>query len=66
LGRRFAILGPRDTYRYVELAGAEAVPPGADFDGIVIGDQVGFPSSNPSMPCFHGYSRNSIAVRVRR
>jgi len=43
LGRRFAILGPRDTYRYVELAGADAVPPGADFDGVVIGDQVGFP-----------------------
>ena len=43
LGRRFAILGPRDTYRYVELAGAEAVPPSADFDGVVIGDQVGFP-----------------------
>ena len=42
-GLRFAILGPRDTYRYVELAGAEPVPPNADFDGVVIGDQVGFP-----------------------
>ena len=42
-GNRCAILGPEDTFRYVELAGARPVPPTADFDALVIGDQVGFP-----------------------
>jgi HAD superfamily hydrolase (TIGR01450 family) len=42
-GRRCAILGPEDTFRYVEQAGAKAVPPTEDFDMLVIGDQVGFP-----------------------
>lgn len=42
-GCRCAILGPEDTFRYVEQAGARAVPPAEDFDALVIGDQVGFP-----------------------
>ncbi len=42
-GTRCAILGPEDTYRYVQQAGALAVPPAEDFDILVIGDQVGFP-----------------------
>ena len=43
LGCRCAILGPEGTFRYVEQAGAEPVPPTADFDALVFGDQVGFP-----------------------
>jgi len=42
-GARCAVLGPVDSRRYVELAGGEIVPPDADFDALVIGDESGFP-----------------------
>lgn len=42
-GRRCAVLGPRDSWSYVEAAGAEPVQPTSPFDVLVIGDQVGFP-----------------------
>ena len=40
---RCVVLGPPDSVRYVEMAGGRAVPYGADFDVLVIGDQSGFP-----------------------
>ncbi len=42
-GLRCVILGPEDSVRYVQIAGGEFVPIGADFDAVVIGDQSGFP-----------------------
>lgn len=42
-GLRCAVLGPEDSFRYVEEAGALAVSPFEDFDLVLIGDQVGFP-----------------------
>jgi HAD superfamily hydrolase (TIGR01459 family) len=42
-GLRCAVLGPEDSFRYVENAGARAVSPFEDFDLVLIGDQVGFP-----------------------
>jgi HAD superfamily hydrolase (TIGR01459 family) len=42
-GLRCAVLGPEDSFAYVEEAGAEAVSPFEDFDLVLIGDQVGFP-----------------------
>jgi HAD superfamily hydrolase (TIGR01450 family) len=41
-GARCAVLGPRDSERYVELAGGEVVPPDTQFDALVIGDESGF------------------------
>jgi len=42
-GLRCVILGTEDSVRYVQIAGGEVVPIGADFDAVVIGDQSGFP-----------------------
>jgi HAD superfamily hydrolase (TIGR01450 family) len=42
-GLRCAVLGPEDSFRYVEGAGARPVSPFEDFDLVLIGDQVGFP-----------------------
>ena len=42
-GKPIAVLGPWGTHRFVEEAGARPVPPTQDFEGLVIGDQVGFP-----------------------
>jgi HAD superfamily hydrolase (TIGR01450 family) len=42
-GLRCVMLGPEDSVKYVEIAGGEVVPAGADFDAVVIGDQAGFP-----------------------
>lgn len=42
-GARCAVLGPPDGVRYAERAGGEIVPPGADFDVLVIADESGFP-----------------------
>ena len=42
-GLRCVILGPEASVRYVQIAGGEVVPIGADFDAVVIGDQSGFP-----------------------
>ena len=42
-GKPCAVLGPSGTHRFVEEAGAHPVPPTQDFEGLVIGDQVGFP-----------------------
>ena len=42
-GLRCVILGPEDSVRYVQIAGGEVVPIGANFDAVVIGDQSGFP-----------------------
>lgn len=42
-GLRCAVLGPDDSFRYVEDAGARPVSPFEDFDLVLIGDQVGFP-----------------------
>lgn len=42
-GRRCAVLGPEDSFHYVNGAGAKAVSPFEDFDLVLIGDQVGFP-----------------------
>ena len=37
------MLGPEDSFIYVEGAGARPVSPFEDFDLVLIGDQVGFP-----------------------
>ena len=37
------MLGPADSFSYVEAAGARPVSPFEDFDLVLIGDQVGFP-----------------------
>lgn len=42
-GLRCGVLGPEDSFRYVEQAGAEAVTTFEDFAVLLIGDQVGFP-----------------------
>jgi HAD superfamily hydrolase (TIGR01459 family) len=42
-GLRCAVLGPEDSFAYVEEAGARPVSPFEDFDLVLIGDQVGFP-----------------------
>lgn len=42
-GLRCAVLGPADSFSYVEAAGARPVSPFEDFDLVLIGDQVGFP-----------------------
>lgn len=41
--RACAVLGPPDSFRFVERSGARAVPATEPFDALVIGDQVGFP-----------------------
>lgn len=43
VGKRCAVLGPEESFRYVELAGAKPVEAFEDFDALLIGDQVGFP-----------------------
>lgn len=43
LGLRCGVLGPEDSFHYVEQAGAKAVTALEDFDVLLIGDQVGFP-----------------------
>ncbi len=42
-GSRCVVLGPTDSFRYVEIAGGRVVPYRDDFDALVIGDQAGFP-----------------------
>lgn len=42
-GRRTLVLGPEDSLRYVERAGGVVVPPGEDFEALVLADQAGFP-----------------------
>jgi HAD superfamily hydrolase (TIGR01459 family) len=42
-GLRCAVLGPEDSFRYVQGAGARPVSPFEDFDLVLVGDQVGFP-----------------------
>jgi HAD superfamily hydrolase (TIGR01459 family) len=42
-GLRCAVLGPEDSFSYVEGAGARPVSPFDDFDLVLIGDQDGFP-----------------------
>ena len=42
-GLRCTVLGPEDSFSYVEGAGARPVSPFEDFDLVLIGDQVGFP-----------------------
>jgi len=42
-GRRCAVLGPRDSTRYVADAGGDVVAPDEPFDVLVIGDESGFP-----------------------
>jgi HAD superfamily hydrolase (TIGR01459 family) len=42
-GASCAVLGTRDSVRYVELAGGRVVPPDGDFDVLVIGDETGYP-----------------------
>jgi HAD superfamily hydrolase (TIGR01450 family) len=42
-GAACAVLGTRDSVRYVELAGGRLVAPDADFDVLVIGDETGYP-----------------------
>jgi 4-nitrophenyl phosphatase len=41
-GARCAVIGPHDSARYVELAGGQVVPPGSDFEVLVVADQSGF------------------------
>jgi HAD superfamily hydrolase (TIGR01450 family) len=41
--RRCAVLGPQDSFHYVERAGGRPVQPHEDFEVLLIGDQVGFP-----------------------
>ena len=43
VGRRARVLGPEDSRRYAELAGAAVVEPGEAFDVLVLADQAGFP-----------------------
>ena len=42
-GAATCVLGPRDSVRYVEMAGGRVVPPDTAFDVLVIGDESGFP-----------------------
>jgi HAD superfamily hydrolase (TIGR01450 family) len=42
-GARCAVLGPRDSVRYVELAGGAIVPAADDFDVLIVADEAGFP-----------------------
>lgn len=42
-GSRCAVLGPPDSFTYVTLAGATAVPATEPFDVLLVADQVGFP-----------------------
>lgn len=42
-GARCAVLGPRDSCRYVERAGGTVVATNESFDVLVIGDESGFP-----------------------
>lgn len=42
-GRRTLVLGPEDSLRYVERAGGVLVPPGEDFEVLVLADQAGYP-----------------------
>jgi HAD superfamily hydrolase (TIGR01450 family) len=41
-GARCAVIGPRDSAGYVELAGGQVVPPGSDFKVLVVADESGF------------------------
>jgi HAD superfamily hydrolase (TIGR01450 family) len=43
IGRRCAVLGPRDSAHYVEEAGGLVVSPDEPFEVLVIGDESGFP-----------------------
>ncbi len=40
---RCVVMGPEDSIRYVELAGARIVSPSEAFDVLVIGDEAGYP-----------------------
>lgn len=42
-GRASLVLGPEDSRVYVERAGGRPVPPGEDFELVVLADQAGFP-----------------------
>jgi HAD superfamily hydrolase (TIGR01450 family) len=42
-GARCAVLGTRDSVRYVQLAGGEPVAPDAPFDVLVVADETGYP-----------------------
>jgi HAD superfamily hydrolase (TIGR01459 family) len=42
-GAAAAVLGTRDSVRYVELAGGRPVAPDADFDVLVVADETGYP-----------------------
>ena len=42
-GSRCAVLGPRDSERYVELAGGGVVEPSEVFDVLIVADESGFP-----------------------
>jgi HAD superfamily hydrolase (TIGR01459 family) len=42
VGKRIRVLGPADSVRYAELAGADVVAAGEDFDALVLADQAGF------------------------
>lgn len=42
LGARCAVIGPRDSARYVEQAGGKVVAPGEDFSVLVVADETGF------------------------
>jgi HAD superfamily hydrolase (TIGR01450 family) len=42
-GARCAVLGTRDSVRYVELAGGQPVAPDGDFEVLVVGDETGYP-----------------------
>ena len=41
--KRCVVLGPRDSERYVEMAGGKVVPAGEHFEVLVIADETGFP-----------------------
>jgi HAD superfamily hydrolase (TIGR01450 family) len=41
-GARCAVIGPHDSAGYVELAGGQVVPPGSEFEVLVVADESGF------------------------
>jgi HAD superfamily hydrolase (TIGR01459 family) len=42
-GAHCAVLGTRDSVRYVEQAGGRPVPPDSEFEVLVVGDETGYP-----------------------
>lgn len=42
-GRRCVVLGTADSGRYIEQAGGRIVPPGEEFDVLVVADEIGYP-----------------------